>query len=75
MWLNRVRRGSAGCSVAQQGAAWLSRVRCGTLVSASAYCKAGPSSARHPMEVLLVQSEKAMRRLQEDRPRQMVKDE
>ncbi len=31
-------------------------------------------SARHPMEVLLLLSEEAMR-IQEDRPRRMVKDE
>jgi hypothetical protein len=37
-------------------------------------CKAGPSSARRPMEVLLLLSEEAMR-IQEDGPRRMVKDE
>ncbi len=47
----RVRRGSAGCGVAQQGAAWLSRVRRGldrvrrgSDNSASACCMASPSS-------------------------------
>ncbi len=33
-----------GCGMAQKGAAWLKRVRRGSDSSASAYCKAGPSS-------------------------------
>ncbi len=61
--LSRVRRGSEGCGVAQlvvfRLAVWQARVR---------------FSARHPMEVLLLLSEEAMR-IQEDRPRRMVKDE
>ncbi len=59
----RVRRGSVGCGVAQlvvrRLAVRQARVR---------------FSARHPMEVLLLLSEEAMR-IQEDRPRRMVKDE
>jgi hypothetical protein len=39
-----VRRGSVWCGVAQYGAAWLSMVRRGSVGSASACCKAGPSS-------------------------------
>jgi hypothetical protein len=39
-----VRRGSAWCGVAQNGAAWLSMVRRGSVGSASACWKASPSS-------------------------------
>ncbi len=50
-WLSMVRRGSVWCGVAQYGAAWLSMVQRGSVMvrrgsvgSASACCKAGPSS-------------------------------
>ncbi len=59
----RVRRGSVGCGVARlvvrRLAVRQARVR---------------FSARHPMKVLLLLSEEAMR-VQADRPRRMVKDE
>ncbi len=61
-WLSKVRRGSARCGVAQLVARRLS-VRQARV----------RFSARHLMEVLLL-SEEAMR-IQEDRPRRMMKDE
>jgi hypothetical protein len=39
-----VRRGSAWCGVAQYGVALLNMVRRGSVDSASAFCRAGPSS-------------------------------
>ncbi len=50
-WFSMVRRGSEWCGVVQNGAAWFSMVRRGSVMvrrgsvgSASACCKAGPSS-------------------------------
>jgi hypothetical protein len=43
-WLSMVRRGSVWCGMARNGAAFLSMVRRGSVGSASACCKAGPSS-------------------------------
>jgi hypothetical protein len=80
----KVRRGSVRCGVAQQrcGVAQLKvrrgSVRCGVaqLVArrlAVRQARVG-FSARHLMEVLLLLSEEAMR-IQDDRPRRMMKDE
>ncbi len=76
--------------MAQQGAAWLSKVRRGSVRCGVAQLRCGVAqlvarqlavrqarvrfSARHLMEVLLLLSEEAMR-IQEDGPRPMMKDE
>jgi hypothetical protein len=71
-----VQCGSVGSDMAQQGVAWLSRLQCGSVGSASACCKAGPGLilGSAPQEVLLLLSKDSMR-IQEDGLRQMVKDE
>jgi hypothetical protein len=67
----------------KKGAAWLSKVRCGSgrcgvaqLVARRLAVRQARVrfSARHFMEVLLLLSEEAMR-IQEDRPRRMMKVE
>ncbi len=72
MTLVRRRRSSVGCGVAQQGRGVAQIVVC-RLAVRKARVRIS-ARHRHPMEILLLLSEEAMR-IQKDRPRRRVKDE
>ncbi len=77
-----VRRGSLGCSVAQKGSAWLSRVRRGSDrlrrgsdSRASSCCTAGPKSKREGREKdLEIRMEKGLERRTGKRDKREGKD-